>query len=230
MRSARGRVLGWAVVAAYAAALAAVSVHAIAEDDLDRGGVAGRAEATTDPEAAAGLVAAWERSRRATFVTVGTYERHSEVTGATITSEDVVAQRPPRRVHRQLGGVDGRDDDRLLLCPAPPAGSDEAEPCRFGPSTGVTYERSVEREVAGLRSLTGGTAPLYAVTSARPGCFALDLLRVDPRAPFGIAASFCFDAETGAPVARRVEHEGGIVEVLTVTSVRASVSDADLEP
>lgn len=225
MRARRGVVWGWVVVVAYAVLLAAVSVQAIRDPDLERGG-----EPAADALAVAeAFVEAWERSRTATFLTVGTYERHSEVTGATITSQDVVAQRPPRRIHRQLGGVDGRDDDRVIVCPAPPAGQ-EPEPCRFGPSGGVSYERSVAREVAGVRSLTTGPDPLYRVAAADPGCFDLDLLRVDPRAPFGVAASFCFDAETGAPASRRVEHEGGIVEVLTVTAITASVTDRDLEP
>lgn len=217
---------GWALVAAYAALLAVVSVQAIDEPDLDRGADA----AVEDPAASAeAFVEAWERSRTATFLTRGTYERHSEVTGATITSEDVVAQRPPRRIHRQLGGVDGRDDDRVIVCPAPPP-DQEPEPCRFGPAAGLGYEEDVAREVAGVRSLTTGPDPLYRVTRSDPGCFDLDLLRVDPRAPFGVAASFCFDAETGAPSARRVEHEGGIVEVLTVTSISSAVAPEDLEP
>jgi hypothetical protein len=226
MRARRGVVWGWTAVVAYAVLLAAVSVQAVRDADLERGG---GDPAAADRAVADAFVEAWERSRTATFLTVGTYERHSEVTGATITSEDVVAQRPPRRIHRQLGGVDGRDDDRVIVCPAPPAGQ-EAEPCRFGPSGGIGYERSVAREVAGLTSLTTGPDPLYRVVPGGPGCFDLDLLRVDPRAPFGVSASFCFDAETGAPASRRVEHEGGIVEVLTVTAITATVTDRDLEP
>jgi hypothetical protein len=53
---------------------------------------------------------------------------------------------------------------------------------------------------------------------------------VDPRAPFGIAASFCFDAATGATSSSKVVHEGGIAEVVVVTSIRTDVDDADLEP
>lgn len=215
--------LGWIVVGLYAAAMAVVTIQELGDD-------AGRPPADeTDPAEA--FAAAWERFRQATFVATGTYERRSDVTGAVLTSDDVVAQRPPRRVHRQLGGVDGRDDDRLIVCPAPPADDAErAEPCRLGPPGGVTYAESVKREVAGIRSLTQGRSPLYRVTQPEPGCFALELLRIDPRAPFGVEASFCFAAESGALVARRVQHEGGIVEVLTVTSVRSQVTDADLEP
>src|SRR5690606_2544586 len=105
----------------------------------------------------------------------------------------VVAQRPPRRVHRQLGGVEGRDDDRLLVCPAPPEGQERREPCRLGSGGGPTYEESVAEEVAGMRSLLLGPDPLYSVREPEPGCFELDLRRVEPRAPFGIAARLCFD-------------------------------------
>lgn len=222
MRARRGTVLGWIAVAVYAAAVVLVSIDAASSGDGD--------PPPGEGDAAAELVAAWERSREATFVAVGTYERRSEVTGASIRSEDVLAQRPPRRLHRQLGGVEGRDDDRLLLCPAPPPGADDPAPCHLGPPGPTTYRDSVAREVAGLRALTGGKDPLYAVRATDPGCFSLELRRSDPRAPFGIAASFCFDAVTGAPVAHRVEHQGGIVEVLVVTSIRTEVSEADLTP
>lgn len=213
---------GWAAVAAYAALLV---VTALATPSADRPGGAGRGDA------AARFVEAWERSRTATFVTTGTFERRSDVTGSAIASEDVVAQRPPRRVHRQLGGIEGRDDDRLLVCPAPPAGSDgDRQPCRFGAPGGPTYAESVEQEVEGVRSIVGGADPLYQVTASGDGCFTLDLQRVDPRAPFGIGARFCFDPATGAPTRREVRYEGGISETVVVEDIRTEVTDADLLP
>lgn len=220
MRAHRGVLLGWVAVLGYAALLVAVTVAALRDPDLDR-------SAVTDADPVAGFAAAWERSREATFVASGTYERTSEVTGASLSSEDVLAQRPPQRVHRQLGGVEGRDEDRLLVCPAPPAGADERAPCRLGPPSGVSYAASVAREVDGVRSLTAGDDPLYSVREPHPGCFELRLRRIDPRAPFGVEASFCFDAATGAPTSSRVRYEGGIVEVVVVTSLRSAVTDAD---
>ncbi len=225
MRARRDKVLGWVVVLAFAALLAGVSAQAIRDPDLDRSTLAPAGSP------AARFVAAWQRSREATFVASGTYERHSEVTGATITSEDVLAQRPPRRLHRQLGGVEGRDDDRQLVCPAPPAGEGGTrEPCQVGPHGGPTYAESVAREVEALRSLVEHRAAIYAVTEPGAGCFHLELRRVDPRAPFGVEASFCFDRATGAPVSNVVRHEGGIVERLVVTSIRTDVTEADLTP
>ena len=99
---------------------------------------------------------AWERSRTATFVRTGTFERRSEVTGSSISSEDVLAQRPPRRLHRQLGGVSGRDDRRLARVPAaPPTGSTPSD-CTLGEPSGPSYEEDVASEVAALRTLVTG--------------------------------------------------------------------------
>ena len=229
MRARRGLIVGWVTVAAYAALLAGVAIVAIA-DRSDRPDVA--PGDVSDEGVAEQLVAAWERSRLATFVASGTYERRSLVSGASIASEDVVVQRPPRRLHRQLGGVEGRDDDRLLVCPAPPDGAEEedAQPCRLGAPGGRSYAASVANEVEGLRSLIQGAGALYLVTAGAPGCFDLELVRIDPRAPFGVEASFCFDAATGAPSGSRVRHEGGIEEIVVVTDIRTEVSDADLAP
>lgn len=216
MRARWGSVVGVAVVLSLAVAMVVVI---LGTDHHPR----------DDAPAAERLVRAWERSRTATFVTSGTFERRSEISGSTISSEDVVAQRPPRRIHRQLGGVQGRDDDRVLVCPAAPPDR-PAPPCTWGAPGGRTYADEVEREVAGLRSLVTGRDPVYAVADAGAGCFRLEQLRTEPRAPFGVEASFCFDADTGAPVRTRVIYAGGIVETVVVTDVRAEVTDADLEP
>lgn len=181
-----------------------------------------------DEDATEAFVDAWERSLRATFVRSGTFERRSEVTDAAITSEDVLAQRPPQRLHRQLGGVNGRDDRRLIVCPAVPG---EGEPeCTFGDPTAPTYDEEVATTIENLRALVDGPNPVYAVEEAGDGCFELAQLRVEPRAPFGVDARFCFDDETGAPTDTRVEYAGGIVEVLAVTELTGTVRDEDLEP
>lgn len=223
MRARRGTLLAGAVAAVWAVVLLWAGIAEVRRADLSRPGEA-------RPAVAEELIAAWRRSREATFTTRGTYERRSAVTGATITSEDVVAQRPPQRLHRQLGGVDGRDDDRLIVCPAAPPDAEEPAPCRLGSPGGPTYVESTEREVLGLRSILLGRDPLYTVTVPEPGCFHLEQRRVDPRAPFGLEATFCFDDATGAPTRRRVRYEGGVEERLVVTSVDPNVSDEDLEP
>ncbi len=223
MRARRGLVLGWLAVAAYTALLLVVAIDT--SDGPLRPG-----DRPDDRSAALELIDAWERSRTATFVRFGTYERRSEVTGAVISSEDVLAQRPPRRLHRQLGGVDGRDDDRLIVCPAPPEGQPDSE-CRLGDPGGPTYADDVATQVEGLRSILSGADPLYAVVrSEEAGCFELAQLRPEPRAPFGTDARFCFDARSGAPASSRVRYEGGIVEVVSVTSIDTDVEDEDLRP
>lgn len=223
MRARSGILVGWVAVIAYAVLLVVAGV-----DGAHQQGRVERHAAST--RAADRFVAAWERSRTATFLTVGTFERSSPITGARIASQDIVAQRPPRRLHRQLGGVEGRDDDRLVVCPAAPQGTDGSAPCHLGEAAGTTYAESVMVEVDALGTMVSGSDPLYAVDEVEAGCFTLKQTRVEPRAPFGIRARFCFDEGTGAPSATRVEYDGGIVEVFAAREIRAHVGDADLQP
>jgi hypothetical protein len=223
MRARRGTILGSLVVGGYAAALLLATITT-RDGELRPGDRGDGAAASED------LIEAWERSRTATFVRTATFERRSPSTGSAITSEDVLAQRPPRRLHRQLGGVDGRDDRRSILCPAPAPDSDPL-PCTYGEPGGSSYDEDVQAEVDGLRSLVTGPDPVYGVARGdTAGCFDLAQLRVEPRAPFGVEASFCFDDETGAPIDSRVTYAGGIVEVVVVLDLRSQVSEADLEP
>jgi hypothetical protein len=222
MRARRGLILGWVLVGVYAASLIAVTVTT-SDGELRPG------DREQGDDATEAFVEAWERSLKATFVRSGTFERRSETTGAVISSEDVLAQRPPQRLHRQLGGVDGRDDRRMILCPAPPDGEDAPE-CTLGEPAGPTYDEEVATTITNLRALVEGESPVYAVERATDDCFELAQLRVEPRAPFGVDARFCFDEDTGAPTDTRVRYSGGIVEVLAVTEVTGTVEDADLEP
>jgi hypothetical protein len=213
--------LGWLLVVLWSGVLVAVAMTTPHRPRVstDRSG----------PVAAASFVDAWERARTATFVRTGTFERRSEVTGSVITSDDLLVQRPPDRLHRQLGGVDGRRDDRLLVCPAPVDGA-EAPPCQLGDEGGTTYDEDVAAEVAALRSFLVGPRPLYDVSTSGDGCFELDQTRPEPRAAFGVEARFCFDGPSGAPTNSRVRYEGGIVEVVATAALRTDVVDEDLEP
>ena len=142
----------------------------------------------------------------------------------------MLAQRPPQRLHRQLGGVDGRDDRRMIVCPAVPDGT-RSRACTFGEPAGPDLRRG--RGHRGRRPCARSSRarrPVYAVERAGDGCFELAQLRVEPRAPFGVDARFCFDDATGAPTDSRVRYAGGIVEVLAVTTLTGTVRDADLEP
>lgn len=221
MRVSRGALLGGLLVALYALALVVVTLTAN-KDSLRRG------DRGTDDSAAIEFIDAWERARTATFVRLGTYARRSEVTGSEISSKDVLAQRPPRRLHWQLGGMEGRDDRRLVLCPSTP---EEGPPgrCTVGEPAGPTFAQDVASEVAALRSLLAGDLPVYVVArDGDTGCFDLVQRRIEPRAPFGSKAWFCFDEATGAPSNNRVTYAGGIVEAIVVTEIRAEVTDEDL--
>lgn len=220
MRARRGQVVGVVLVVGFAISLGVV---ALTTPHRPRPSVEGA------PQAAVELVAAWERSRLATFVRSGTFERRRPATGAAITSDDVLAQRPPARLHRQLGGVELRDGDRQTTCTAP-IGDQPPPPCQDGPAATRSYVDDVAAEVSALRSLVTGPAPLYSVDAAGAGCFDLRQERTDPRAPFGLEARFCFDADTGAPIDSRVRYPGGVVEVIAVIELRAEVTDADLRP
>lgn len=220
MRARVSRVVGGVLVAAWGVALLAAVVTTPHRD---------RRPISDDPVAASAFVEAWERARLATFVRSGTFERRRPATGAVIASEDVLAQRPPRRLHRQLGGTEGRDQDRLVSCAAPIEGQ-APPPCRLGAATGVTYVDDVAAEVSALRSLVGGSDPVYEVAVAGDRCFDLRQVRAEPRVPFGVSARFCFDATTGAPTDSRVRYAGGVEEVIVVVDLRAEVTDADLDP
>ena len=154
----------------YAAALVAVTVT------TDDGELQPGDRRRRDDDDVEAFVDAWERSRQATFLRLGTFERRSEVTEAVISSEDQLAQRPPRRLHRQLGGVDGRDDRRTIVCPAT---VDMAEPprCDFGEPAGPTYDEDVATEVAALRTLLEGPLPCTRSKGLGDGCFELAQLR-----------------------------------------------------
>jgi hypothetical protein len=60
-------------------------------------------------------------------------------------------------------------------------------------------------------------------------CFELSQVRPLPAPPYGTAARFCFDDETGAITYIRVERDEA-TDVTEATSVRAEVRDSDLRP
>jgi hypothetical protein len=216
--------VGWLLVGLYAVALVTVTITT--HDGELRPGDRGQ-----DPRQAAAFVAAWQRSLDATFVRTATFERRSRATGAVITSDDVLAQRPPRRLHRQLGGVQGRDDRRPIVCHVPVGEATGApETCALGAPSLPTYEADAQRTIEALRTQVQGPDPVYAVRDVGGGCYELAQQRVEPRASFGQRARFCFDEETSAPTNSRVEYPGGIVEVLAVTALHGTVDEGDLEP
>ena len=220
MRATRRRWLGWGALGLWVVLLVVVAVGSLDEH--------GRVERPPARTADDRFVAAWKRSREATYYAKGTFERHSDLTGSSIGSEDVVAQDPPRRLHRQMGGIEGRFDDRVLVCPSAPGPDDP--PCQLGDPGGRTYAEDVAAEVASLRTLVEGARRVYSVRDAGPGCFALDQRRSAAGVPFGVRSRYCFDDATGALVEATVTYAGGIDEHLLVRDLRSEVREADFVP
>lgn len=175
---------------------------------------------------ATSFLAAWERSRLATFVVTSSFRR-TLTAGGGFTGDVVTAQRPPDRLERRNGAVSGRLGNRIVRCGTTAAG---VYGCDSSPAGG-SYRRSVERDVAILRSYLDGPLPLYVVEAdvVDDGCFDLTQRRPLPAPPYGTAARFCFDPSTGAPTYTEVRRAEA-TDVTEATRVRAEARDADLRP
>lgn len=180
-------------------------------------------EAVRRAEDAEAFLEAFERSRLGTFVVESTLQR-TFPGGSGFTAESSVAQDPPDRLERSLGSVTARLGSDITLCRVTDAG-------RYRCTTGRaerSYRGLVADEVEVLATYLGGDLPLYAVT-ADGDCFDLDQVRPLPAPPYGTAARFCFDDETGALVLLRVERDEA-VDLTEATSVTAEVRAGDLRP
>jgi hypothetical protein len=180
------------------------------------------------------FLAAWERSRRGTFLVRGTFERR-QPNGAVLSTPTELVQRPPDRLVRRFGGVtgtfDGREvscaDDRgELRCVTAGPGGDEGEPP-------VPYDEGVRRELAAFRDWFTppgpNLRPRYRVLRAsEPGCFDLILAVPGAEAPYGTDARLCFDEATGAPTRSERRFDNGVIETDRADSIIARVTDADL--
>lgn len=173
------------------------------------------------PEAAQAFTEAWERSRLETFYVRSEVDRTTP--NGDLSSELVVAQRPPDVMRRQHGALWGRQGDRTISCIA-----DEREVVTCGPGGAVLppYADEVAEEVSRWADYLEGDRPLYRVATEGDGCFDLTLTRVFPSPPYGTDAQFCFDEETGAMISNRIVRAEG-TDVMTAVEVRAEVTDAD---
>lgn len=215
----------WVVAGVVVGAVGAGALIASGALDRDPAGSAGPDPAAdVEEREAAGqaFVEAWERSRLGTFVVESTLQR-TFPDGNGFSVERSVAQRPPDRLERSGGTITGRLDGRVLLC--------RTEQRRYRCSSGRaerSYGALVRDEVETLRSYVSGQVPLYSV-EADGGCFDLTQQRQLPAPPYGTAARFCFDDETGALTSIRVVRDEA-TDVTEATSVRAGVRDEDLVP
>ena len=171
------------------------------------------------------LVTAFARSRTATYHAAGSFER-SAPDGARIGAEVEIVQRPPDRLLRQFGEVQGRRGDRLLLCPAPIGGGPSA--CGLT-EPGQSFEQVVDEEVDAFRAIVAGPDPLYEVERQSADCWRMTRTRNDPRSGYGLAAELCVDPGSGAIRSISIDH-GRVEERTVFDAIRTEVTDEDLEP
>ena len=183
--------------------------------------------AVTDADTAAGdpvadFVAAYERSRTATFVVEQVFTRTAP-DGRSLTYERRLVQRPPDdRLLVGGGNAEGRIGGRVVRCSTSPDG---AADCHQGPPA-APYDDEVAAEVDELRRLV---SQLYYLAPADPGCWTLTLVEEYPSPPYGEEATFCFDGATGAPTRLEIVRPEA-TDVTEAVEIRSTVSTADLDP
>ena len=181
-------------------------------------------EFRTDPEAVAGFLASWERSRTETYRLESSFRRTVEGRSGIASTQEIV-QRPPERLVSQSGSVEARLDGRLVSCAT---GPDEELQCRDrGPAP--PYEDEVAEELERLEGyVRDERRPPYFVDRV-DGCFRLRLAIELPAASrtYGETARFCFDPETGALLRSVVTREGS-EDVTEMVALTDEVDDRDL--
>lgn len=198
-----------------------------ADDDADEGDLApvelSFPPVDHDEAAAEALVVAWDRWRNATFVSSGTWTRTLDSGVEPLTGDAYTAQDPPRRLVMRLGAVIESIDGTLVTCDNP------SEPVIVPGCTEVAGLRSYEERLFSEMSLVlgyvRGDERIYDVAEI-DGCFHVELIPAALRSPWGRAAQFCFDEETGALASSRVRRQSAVDEEIALV-IRADVDDAD---
>lgn len=176
-----------------------------------------------DEQAAEDLVVAWNRWRTATFVSAGRWTRTLDGVDEPLTGDTYTAQAPPRRVVMRLGAVIESIDGTLVTC------DDPTEPVIVPDCSEVSglrgYDDRLKSEMSLVLAYVIGEDRIYDVAVV-DDCFQLELLSAALRSPWGRAARFCFDDETGALASSRVRRASAI-DVEIATMIRAEVTEAD---
>jgi hypothetical protein len=178
------------------------------------------------------FLAAWERSRLATFVVHSDFVR-TLPDGNQLKSTTTTVQDPPdNRLVIGFGSVSGRLDGKIVGCAAVPSGSGA---CVTGPPA-PDYGSEVDDEIQGLADYVSGPRPLYSVLDFGNGfvggfgsgtshCFRLDLSIALPSPPYGDQALFCFDRASGAPSLTEIRRPEAVDQTIArqiVTTVQPS--------
>ena len=176
-----------------------------------------------DTEAAATLIADWERWRTATFVTEGTWTRTLDGVEEPLTGSVYTAQQPPRRLVVRLGVTVEQIDDLVATCDS---STDELIAPACVPGSGLSYVERVEGEMGLVRQYVTGDAREYDVGLADNGCYQLSSALPRLASPWGKWAEFCFDEESGALRKATVRRQSA-TDVELIVLIRADVTDAD---
>lgn len=203
-------------------ALAAAALAAAGIPRSDQHVITVAAPAETEA-AARRFVAAWERSRRGTWVVEASFARVTS-TGRRLETSIHMAQRPPDRLVTGLGTIDSRRGGERLACAAD---AQEMVRCRSG-GPARPYDAEVEDDLDILRGYVDAERGFYGVLQ-EGACFRLRLRRSVLSPPYGQRARFCFDPATGAPVRSEVDKREARDRTVAV-SIRARPTDADLDP
>lgn len=174
------------------------------------------------PNAEDELVAAYERSRNATFAFDGEFSR-TLPDGRRLESVAIVVQRPPDELRRQLGGTSGRMNGRRVNCSTD---LNDQFTCATGAEVGP-WDQMVDKELANLRSYFDPARPIYSAAGLPGDCYELRLVGAVADPPYGVRAVMCFDAPTGAMRSIEIEHETGAVDLLEASAIRGTVTNQD---
>lgn len=178
-----------------------------------------------DEVAAQDLVVAWERWRTASFVTEGTWTRTLDGSDAPLTGDVYRAQLPPRRLFIELGSITEEIDGEILVCDSSTA--QVIVPDCAGITSSRTFDERVQAEMTLVLGYVIGDTRIYDVSRRDDGCFGLEVVVPESRSPWGLAAQFCFDDDSGALATSRVRRQSAVDEEIT-SSIRTDVSAADL--
>jgi hypothetical protein len=176
-----------------------------------------------DESAAESLVVAWNRWRTSTFVSSGTWTRTLDGSDSPLSGDVYVAQDPPRRLVVRLGSVTEQIDGTLTVCDG--SGDEIIVPGCGEVTTSRSYDDRVRSEMSLILRYVIGDARIYDVARV-DNCFQVELLPAALRSPWGRAAEFCFDDESGALRSSRVRRQSA-VDVETTTVIRTEVTEAD---
>jgi hypothetical protein len=170
------------------------------------------------------FLAAWERSRLATYVVRSDFVR-TLPDGNQLRSNTTTVQQPPdTRLVSGLGSVSGRLNGSIVGCAASP---DAGAGCVAG-APAPDYRTEVEAELRLLESYVSGPRPLYQVADFGDGCFRLDLAIALPSPPYGDHALFCFDEATGAPTLTEIQRPEATDRTIA-REIRTDVRPEDLQ-